>query len=158
MKGPLLYYRGGYKYQLSRDFEIDLNLFAPFPKLDSDVMNDFTYLSKDGLMRLRFGYAWDGCSGPTRDDKTNMRNGLIHDGGYQLMREGLIPLSYRPYFDKLLELVGIDDGMPEARAWLYREGVEHFAEKCAAKEYDPYPEQFAPGPDEPDVRPPILNE
>ena len=144
MKGNSIYYRRQYKYQLSRDVEFDLNLWAPFPKLESDVMNDFIYLSKDGLMKFRFSYAWDGCSGPTWDDHTNMRTGLIHDGGSQLIREGLIPESYRQYFDDMLMLVGLDDDMIAFRAWYYREGVEHSSGDYAKKGYDPYPECVAP--------------
>jgi hypothetical protein len=144
MKGNPIFYRRNYKYQLSRDVEEDLNLWLPFPRLEYDVLNDFVRLTLNGFMLLRFGYCWDGASGPTLDDHTNMRGGLLHDGGYQLMREGLLSMSYRPYFDKILELVCKDDGMPDFRAWYYYEGVHHFAEKCASKGYDPYPEKVAP--------------
>lgn len=147
MKGEPIHYRQNYKYQLTRDWEIDLNLFLPFPPMEYVSLNDFVILETNGLMKFRFAYAWDGCSGPTIDDETNMRTGLIHDGGCQLIREGLLPESYRAYFDKLLELVGLDDGMVDIRALYYRKGVELSNGDYAKKGYCPYPEQTAPNPD-----------
>lgn len=147
MIGAPIYYHGGYKYILSRDWREDLNLFKPFPRLlDRDIVTPYIELNRDGLLALRYRYAWDGCSGPTIDDPSNMRPGLVHDAGYQLLRMGHLPWAYRAYFDALLELIGLADGMLPLRAWYYRQAVSRFAAHSAAVGHDPYPEQYAPRP------------
>jgi len=146
MKGQPIYYRSGYKYQLTRNWTVDLNDFLPFPGIPFPITTDFITLTPDGIMTFRASYAWDGCSGPTLDDDTNMRGGLAHDGLYQLLRLGLIPPSFRDYADKILKNVCLDDGMVDVRAWLYHEGVDKFAAGSAEKGYEPYPEQMSPNP------------
>jgi len=146
MIGEPIYYQGGYKYRMSRAGSIDLNLFKKFPKLPTDIVTRHITLTKDGVLSWVDGYNWDGCSGPTVDDVTNMRGGAFHDMLYQLMREGLLPISYRPYADEVLRLVCLADGMDDFRGWYYRESVEAFAEKCATPGYEPYPELMAPRP------------
>lgn len=145
MIGEPIFYQGGYKYRMKRAGSIDLNLFKPFPRLPHNIVTPYVTLSKDGLLWWREGYAWDGCSGPTIDDRTNMRGGAFHDMLYQLMREGLLPMFYRAYADDILRLVCIADGMDDFRGWYYRAGVDLFAEKCATPGYEPYPELEAPG-------------
>ena len=57
----------------------------------------------DGILIIRKGYAWDGASGPTWDDKTNMIGSLIHDALYQIMRESNVERKYiREYADRKL--------------------------------------------------------
>lgn len=145
VKGDPIYFQCGYKYRLKRPWEIDLNLFAPFPRLPADIVTEYVSLSKEGVLSQAKGYAWDGCSGPTIDDRTNMRGGCAHDGLYQLMREGLLPISYREYADTVLKEICLADGMDDSRAWYYEKGVELFAERCATPGYEPYPELVAPG-------------
>jgi len=59
-----------------------------FPKLAYiSCSNDYLCL-KDGLLTISEGYMWDGASGPTWDDKTNMTGSLVHDALYQILREG----------------------------------------------------------------------
>lgn len=87
-----IHYRAGYKYQLVKDYSQQLDL-----RLPADIITEYISLSKSGLLTMFKGYAWDGCSGPTYDDKTNMRGGLLHDGGYQLMRLGLLSQEYRGF-------------------------------------------------------------
>lgn len=144
MIGEPIRYRKGYKYILDEDWGIDLNLFKPFPILPADVVTEYVRLSKDGQIWVRHAYAWDGCSGPTIDTKTNMRPGLLHDGGYQLVRLGLIPQEYKSYFDDLLKIVGMSDGMWEFRASYYRAGVMYFSGDAAKPGYEPYPVLEAP--------------
>lgn len=139
IKPGKIYYRAGYKYQLARDYSIQLDL-----KLPTDIVTEYVIITKDGLMILKRSYAWDGCSGPTYDDKTNMRGGLVHDGGYQLMRLGLLPPEYKDIFDKLLRFICLEDGMWKIRAWYYFEGVDHFAKYAAKQGSNPYPILTAP--------------
>lgn len=134
-----IYYRAGYKYQLVKDYSQQLDL-----RLPADIITEYISLSKSGLLTMFKGYAWDGCSGPTYDDKTNMRGGLLHDGGYQLMRLGLLSQEYRGFFDRLLKSTCLEDGMWKIRAWYYFEGVDHFAKSSAKLGSNPYPVLIAP--------------
>lgn len=144
MKGDPIYFRKGYKYQLSRDWMVDLNLFIPFPGIKSDIVTDYIVLTTTGLMYFKRSYAWDGCSGPTHDDKTNQRGGLTHDGGYQLIRLGLLSPAWKTYFDDIIRAICLDDGMNAFRAWYYHAGVDLFGGKAATPGYEPYPELEAP--------------
>ena len=131
-------YRAGYKYQLAADYSIKTNI------LGYDIDTEYIRLAPDGILTLREGYAWDGCSGPTKDDKTNMRGGLIHDGLYQLMREGHLPEEVRIIADCMLKNICIEDGMDRFRAWYYFEGVDHLAMYAAKMGSNPYPVLMAP--------------
>jgi hypothetical protein len=132
-------YRGGYKYQLAEDYSIQTPL-----RPAQDIITECIILTTTGLLTIKKGYAWDGCSGPTYDDKTNMRGGLVHDAGYQLLRMGLLPTENRIIIDRLLRSICLEDGMFWLRAWYYFEGVDHFAAFAAKYNSDPYPIQTAP--------------
>ena len=123
-------YRAGYKYQLYEDesCQVDIHGF--------NIDTQFIKLTPDGVLTAKKGYAWDGASGPTIDDKTNMRAALIHDAGYQLMSEGLIPLSYRSYIDELFYDLLLKDGMPKIRAIIWYNAVRRFASDSALPEND----------------------
>jgi hypothetical protein len=62
----------------------------------------FVTIDKNGNLRIKKGYAWDGPSGPTIDTKNFMRGSLIHDALYQLMREGIIAQHQRKRADEIL--------------------------------------------------------
>lgn len=91
-----IHYRAGYKYQLRRDasIRIKLNFIKP---LDIPFI---TYVN--GILTAKFGYAWDGPSGPAIDTKNFMRSSLFHDVLYQLIREGYISTDYYDLADSLL--------------------------------------------------------
>lgn len=73
MKYDKIKYRAGYKYQLVSDYIIETKI------LGYNIDTKYIKLFPDGKLTIIEGYAWDGCSGPTKDDKTNMRGGLVHD-------------------------------------------------------------------------------
>ena len=131
-------YRKGYKYQLVETYQIQTDLFG------YEIDTVYIALTKNGLLTIRVGYTWDGCSGPTIDDETNMRGGLVHDAFYQLLREGLLPSEYRHLADHLLKQICLEDGMNPIRAAYYFEGVEHFGSSAAQKGNNPYPILVAP--------------
>lgn len=118
-------YKEGYKYILVED-EVTLTPIKGFT-----VNEKFISLDGDGKLTVRAFYAWDGASGPTRDDKTNMRGSAIHDAFYQLMRQGWIPLSFRDKVDALFETMCKADKMGKFRAWYYHKGVQWFGKKSA---------------------------
>lgn len=71
---------------------------------------EFLSIDKKGLLTIKKGYAWDGATG-WPDSKNVMRGSLIHDALYQLMREEVLPQSYRKKADLAMIKVCKEDGM-----------------------------------------------
>ncbi len=82
------YSKSQYKYQLDED-EIFQTSFRPARTINTR----FLTLTRDGVLTVRAGYAWDGMSGPVRDTVHNHHAGLCHDALYQLMRMGHIGMN-----------------------------------------------------------------
>lgn len=121
-------YKSGYKYQLAEEITFVLKHVY----YDGVVENDHITLEGNELT-LRKYYASDGPSGPTIDSKNFMRGAFMHDGGYQLLREGLLPYSYRILFDKELRDMCREDGMTLVRAQIVYTGVRLGGKKSATK-------------------------
>jgi hypothetical protein len=120
MMHPPIYYREGYKYQLSRDWTINVGFGAPF-----DIVTKFIDFDMEGKLTIRADYAWDGASGPTFDTDSAMRGPLPHDAGYQLIRLGLLDRKiYKPQFDLLIFTLMMEDGIDPVpkKNWLEEEG------------------------------------
>lgn len=124
-------YRSGYKYQLSVDHKQIVPIFP-----DIDILAQFIMLTKDGVLTIKSGYAWDGASGPTIDTKSSMRGSLLHDALYQLMRSMLLPHSWRSKVDDILFETCEEDGMWHWRARLWRKMVGEFADPASRHEND----------------------
>jgi hypothetical protein len=87
---------------------------------------DHKFFSKRGdTLIIRVGYCWDGPSGPTIDDETNIRASLVHDALYQALKERLIPYSFgnRRVSDKIFRSILKADGMGFVRRTYYFFGV-----------------------------------
>jgi len=124
-KGLITYHRvRGYKYATNTPYEVQTPITPTY-----DIVTDYIWLTSTGLLKIRANYCWDGCSGPTYDDKTNQRAGLIHDCFYQLMREGHLDRKWRKEADRLLYTICREDGMPWIRARMYYRGVRVGGEK-----------------------------
>ena len=98
-----------YKYALTETFyrkNVDLG------KHNIDVIGFIRYNAKTKELWVFKGYWWDGASFIAIDTPDFMASSLIHDAGYQLMREGRLSRKYRKYLDKLLVLMCKEDGMP----------------------------------------------
>ncbi len=115
-------YRSGYKYQLVDDYSVRLRL-RPDENISTEFISLEKSLEKDGFLRIKRGYAWDGPSGPTIDTKNFMRGSAIHDALYQLMRQGKLSKTYRAAIDMELKLICLEDGMSRIRAWWVHRGV-----------------------------------
>jgi hypothetical protein len=101
-----------WKYQLGQDHVENLEL-----KPREAISTAFIKYSKNGRLRIKKGYAWDGPSGPMVDDSSNMRASLVHDVLYQLMRMGeLDHKSNRALADKIFFEMCRQDGMKPLRA------------------------------------------
>jgi len=124
-----------YKYQVYEDETFWTGIHG------KEIHTDFISLFANGALICRKGYAWDGASGGpngclTIDTKNSMRGSLVHDAGYQLMREGKLPLDYKVVFDGLFYLTLIHDGMSKARAYIWYKGVLWFAKRATLPEND----------------------
>jgi len=144
MKGDHIRYCAGYKYQLDEDYSKTNGGCLQVGIYGYDIQTRFITLTRDGFLDIKNYYAWDGCSGPTIDDETNMRGGLIHDALYQLMREGFLPIECKEIADCLLHDICLEDGMAGFRADYYYEGVKLFGYASAKLGANPYPVLTAP--------------
>ena len=117
MGGWCIRYTSGYKYQLSEDYHVYVDIVG------TDIRTDYIDLGMDGFLSIRKGYAWDGPSGPTIDTKNFMRGSLVHDALYQLMRMRKLPISDRDLTDRELRKICREDGMSAIRAWWVYRGV-----------------------------------
>jgi len=119
-------YTKGFKYQLREQAVFKTNI-TPAVNIYADLVTLYT----SGLLVIEKYFAWDGCSGPTYDDKTNMRAGLCHDALYYLMRSGKLDIKWRGQADLMLEKLMLEDGALKCRASYYRWAVDKFAKSCA---------------------------
>ena len=115
-----------FKYELLMILDYDVSTFKALLELN---INHKYFKISNGIIRGKEEYRWDGPSGPTKDDKTNLRASLFHDIGYQAMREFLKNLSWwkrfkiRRAFDKMFKKILIEDGMGFIRRQYYFIGV-----------------------------------
>ena len=121
---PMKYKKIGYKYELAENEHFN----TPVTGFEIDVRDpasrmQYAFLGKDGNLVVFTGYQWDGASGPTIDDNTNMRASLEHDVFYQMLREEYLGPGWRKIVDKVLFQSLREDGMPWWRAKYYYWGV-----------------------------------
>ena len=116
----MIKYKSGYKYQLAEDMSFILPI-QPGQVPDGENYfrcGSFLSLRSNGLLTINAGYSWDGCSGPTWDDKSNMRGGLKHDAIYQFIRNGVLPEDpFREMADKILRDTMYEDMMSSKPKW-----------------------------------------
>lgn len=118
-------YTKGYKYMLEEDAWFYTGIV-----LDRDFTTRWVIHQKEGWMMIKKCFGYDGPSGPTLDDKTNMRGALAHDGLYYLFRHGF-PVKYRKIADGMLKRMMIEDGACKVRASYYEWAVSKFAQSSA---------------------------
>ena len=108
-----------YKYQLVEDAmrQTDITEF--------DVSQPFFYLKPNGMLGARAGYAWDGLT-LVPDTPEALKPSLYHDALYQMIREGMVPLSCRKAADYLFYVLCIENGMSKAAANIYYQGLKTF--------------------------------
>ena len=111
------YKKVGYKYELAQNEHFNTTIVG------IEVDMEYAFLGKSGDLVVFQGYQWDGPSGPTIDDDTNMCASLEHDVFYQMLREGHLMPKYRKVVDKILFKALRKDGMSWLRAKCYYWGV-----------------------------------
>ena len=72
-----------YKFKVEENFSIELPFKIP------DFEHEYAS-SKDGILSVKKGYAWDGASGPIINTRDTLVASLVHDVLYQAMRLNLI--------------------------------------------------------------------
>ena len=75
-----------YKFKVEENFSIKLPFKIP------DFEHEYAS-SKDGILSVKKGYAWDGASGPIINTRDTLVARLVHDVLYQAMRLNLIKSS-----------------------------------------------------------------
>lgn len=114
-----------WKYQIADDYRVRIRI-----RPTTSIVSKFIELERDGWLLIRRNYSYDGPSGPTHDDSTNMRPALVHDALYQLMRVGFLnPGTWRKAADQEFFKMCREDGMPLLRAFMYYRGVRRFGER-----------------------------
>jgi hypothetical protein len=101
-----------YKYQLLETYEVYVGIEPRGP----DIRTDLIDLTREGVLKVRRGYCWDGPSGPAIDTKSFMRGSLVHDAIYQLIRMGMLPADRKTKADEVLKRMCLEDGMLPVRA------------------------------------------
>ena len=75
-----------YKFKVEENFSLELPFKIP------DFEHPYAS-SKDGILFVKTGYAWDGASGPIINTRDTLVASLVHDVLYQAMRLNLIKSS-----------------------------------------------------------------
>lgn len=87
-------YRDGYAFQLESPYQERTGITG------FQGGNLFVGIAPDGALTGAAGYAWDGATGVPVQLKSMVRAALLHDMGYQLIREGVVPQERRIDFDR----------------------------------------------------------
>lgn len=112
-------YTAGYKYQLNGDIRFSIPSLAQY----AGYLSYHLAILDGGDLLIKKGYASDGPSGPTIDTPSSMRGAFVHDALYQLIRLGVLPMSYRSTADQILKEICIMDGMWIWRAEMWEKGL-----------------------------------
>ena len=125
----MIKYKSGYKYQLAEDYIVQTSIMPA-----KSISTRFVDLDTTGLLTMKSGYAWDGCSGPTLDTKDTMRGGGVHDALYGLIRADKLSQSIRKDVDMEFHRIIREDGMWKFRAWYYYQAVRKFGLSASSAE------------------------
>jgi hypothetical protein len=121
-----------YKYEVAETYSIKTDLAPKQDIYEPNAEKPFIKLSRNGILTIFEGYAWDGASGVAVDTKNFLRGSLVHDAFYQLMRQGKLGLENRDYADRTLQKICKEDGMSSFRANNVYYAVKLFGESSAA--------------------------
>jgi len=136
-------YKKGYKYRSVGDDSILLPIMPGYGIPMQKFWNEERLIwycgrnieiTPSGVLTLKDGYSWDGCSGPAINRKTNHRAGKFHDGLYECIRNGLLAEdTWRPVADDVFKQLCIEDGMWEWLAEKERQALRIFGYSAATK-------------------------
>ena len=115
----------GYKYQVAEMLVIRIPIF------DDVILSHSMFTMHGGILIVHAGYCWDGASGPTWDDKSNITPSLIHDVLYQAIRCGLLSPDRRQDADYVLNQLARERGMGAFRRLTWFNGLSLFGFNAA---------------------------
>lgn len=122
---PPLHYKRGYKFWVAQDFVLDIGERIKPARAGG---NNFVEISAAGVFIARRGYAWDGASGPAIDTENWRTASLVHDGLYQLIKEGVLAMEQRQAADDLMRDILLGKDMWVVRAVIAHAAVRQFGE------------------------------
>ena len=120
-----------YKFKVEENFSIELPFKIP------DFEHEYAS-SKDGILSVKKGYAWDGASGPIINTRDTLVASLVHDVLYQAMRLNLIKSSKEnrmiadKNFFEILKMNGVNS--IRRKVWYF--AVRLFGKKSTIKIQD----------------------
>lgn len=126
-----LYYKEDIKYQLAKEFIVDIPTISRFVK--DNIHTDFCSLTTTGRLTIFKRYGWDGPSGPTVDTESSMAGSLAHDLLYQLIRLGHLSKDAKEEADNIMRAIMLQDGMWGFRAKYFLTGVDWFGDGSLVK-------------------------
>ena len=117
-----------YKFKVEENFSIELPFKIP------DFEHPYAS-SKDGILSVKKGYAWDGASGPIINTRDTLVASLVHDVLYQAMRLNLIKSSKenRKIADKNFFEILKMNGVNSIRRKVWYFAVRLFGKKSTIK-------------------------
>ena len=117
-----------YKFKVEENFSIELPFKIP------DFEHPYAS-SKDGILSVKRGYAWDGASGPIINTRDTLVASLVHDVLYQAMRLNLIKSSKdnRKIADKNFFEILKMNGVNSIRRKVWYFAVRLFGKKSTIK-------------------------
>lgn len=98
-------YWRGYKYVVAETFEVQTAIVG------HEVVDEFTSLNRDGVLRILRGYPWDGNSGPCRDVKASLEASCVHDVLCDYINLGMLPVELQPMVDQEYYRIAVKKGM-----------------------------------------------
>ncbi len=101
---------------------------------EKPIGSRFYSLTRDGLLIIKRGYAYDGPSGPTLDTPEVMFCSLVHDVLYEMFRKDQLDISWRDEADEELAEIGKACGANSFRMEVWQLAVNKFAEGSALPE------------------------
>ena len=117
-----------YKFKVEENFSIELPFKIP------DFEHEYAS-SKDSILSVKKGYAWDGASGPIINTRDTLVASLVHDVLYQAMRLSLIKPSKenRQIADKNFFEILKMNGVNSIRRKVWYFAVRLFGKKSTIK-------------------------
>ena len=122
-----------YKYK----FKVEENFSIKLPYKIPDFEHPYAS-SKDSILEIKKGYAWDGASGPIINTQDTLVASLVHDVLYQAMRLNLIKSSKenRQIADKNFFEILKMNGVNSIRRKVWYFAVRLFGKKSTIKIQD----------------------
>lgn len=122
-----------YKYK----FKVEENFSVELPIKIADFEQPYA-TSKNGILEIKKGYAWDGASGPVINTQNTLIASLVHDVLYQAMRLNLIKPNKvnRKIADKNFFEILKMNGVNSIRRKVWYLAVRLFGKKSTVKIQD----------------------